>query len=173
MFHNTHQINKNRSNKSLRIHFLSASALTRRDTARQEDEKSTEGQTIQIGRNSFSSFPPCLPHTGMSSDIERGSEIIERFLCRLWMISKHPLLPIMCPFSFSDRELLWLTAATIFGFHSSQRTAAAPTCIQMLWWSVASSDFLCYLLDYYLLVKHNSTRWLLWCFPGSGRCWTS
>ena len=58
------------------------------------------------------------------------------------MISKHPSLLRTCPFSFSDRELLWLTAATLFGFHSSQRTAAAPTHIQMLRWSVASSDFL-------------------------------
>ena len=163
MFHNTHEINENRSNKSLWIHThfrwrLSVSALTRRDTTRQEDEKSTGGQTIQIGRNLFSSFSPCLPHTRMSPDIERGSEIVEwRFLCRLWMISKHPSLLMICPFSFSDRELLWLTAATIFGFHSSQRTAAAPTYIQMLWCSVASNDFLCYLLDYYLLVKHNST----------------
>ena len=171
MFHNTHQINKNRSNKSLRIHthFLSVSAMTRRDTTRQEDEKSTEGQTIQIGRNSFSSFTPCLPHTGMSPDIERGSEIIERFLCRLWMISKHPSLPIMCPFSFSDRELLWLTAATIFGFHSSQRTAAAPTHIQMLRWSVASSDFL-----HAVVLAPCETQFLMFhVFSGSGRCWTS
>ena len=52
MFQSTPQINKKTSNKSwIPLIYrcrLSASVLTQCDTTRQEDEKSTEGQTIQI-----------------------------------------------------------------------------------------------------------------------------
>ena len=65
MFQSTPQINKKTSNKSwIPLIYrcrLSVSVLTQCDTTRQEDEKSTEGQTIQICWELFFIFSSPTP----------------------------------------------------------------------------------------------------------------